>query len=183
MSKTNKNYLYDPVTKVWSGLPMTPLYNLEGNLGHTILRRLIQQPNEIFQISDDTGVELTNSEIYTRSVKFANHLTQLGVKQNDIVGLIALNSENVAPLIFACFSLGAAVNPLSIMMNEKDIAYHWSKTNPKVVFCDANMYPVVSKAFNELNFDTKIYTLIERLNGYPFADDILLEAYNVDDFP
>lgn len=178
----DKNCTYDPVEKVWKGRPFTPLYHTEGNLGHTILSRLRQNPEQVFQVSDDTGVELTNSEIYSRTLKFANHLTGLGVKQHDVVGLIALNSENVAPLIFSCLSIGAAVNPLSMLMNEKDIVYHWSKTQPKVVFIDAAFYPVVSKAFSEMNLDTKIYSLIERVNGYPFADDILEEPYDVEEY-
>lgn len=178
----NKNCSYNPVTKIWSGLSFTPLYSIEANLGQTILQRLIQHPTDIFQISDDTGVELTNSETYKRSLKFINYFMNLGLKQNDVVGLMAMNSENVTPLMFACFTLGIAVNPLMVAMGEQEIKDHWSRTKPKVVFCDGIVAAIVNQALSQIDTSCKIHTLVDKIEGFLWVDDILLNDFDFEEF-
>ena len=173
MPINSKYCTYDPVQKIWSGRKYTSIYNTEANLGYLILQRLIQSPQHIFQISDDTGIELTNLDIYKRSIKFANFLTKSGLKQGDVVGLNASNSENISSLIFACFLLGIAVNPLAIIMDVDDICYMWSKTKPKIIFCDGKIVETVKSAVDKMELDVKIFTLIEKVVGLLSADDIL----------
>lgn len=66
---------FDPGTKIWSGLKVPLIYNTDANLGYLILQRLIQTPDRLFQISDDSGTCLSNSDIYQRSLKVANYLS------------------------------------------------------------------------------------------------------------
>ena len=178
---SNFNY-YDPVTKIWSGKPRTPLYNPEANLGHLILQKLIQSPKNVFQVSDDNGVQMTNFETYRRSIKFADYLTKAGLKQGDVVGTIVSNNENLAPLMFGCFIIGVAVNPLSIIMNENDIGFMWEKTKPKIVFCDGKIVAIVKSALEKIGSDAKTYTMIEKIEGFSFVEDILNIKLDIEKF-
>jgi acyl-CoA synthetase (AMP-forming)/AMP-acid ligase II len=183
MPVNSKYCTYDPVQKIWSGPKITPIYNTDANLGFLILQRLIQSPQNVFQISDDSGIELTNLDIYKRSIKFAKFLTKAGLKQGDVLGLNASNCEHIVPIMFACFILGIAVHPLALVMDVKEICYMWSKTRPKIIFCDGKIVEKVKVAVEEMELDAKIYTVIEKVEGFLSADDVLkAEDDNVEDF-
>ncbi|XP_070507515.1 uncharacterized protein [Chironomus tepperi] len=176
---------YDPVTKIWSGRKRQQIYNTDANAGYLFLQKLIQTPKSIFQISDDTGVELTCADVYERSLKFSNFFTQVNLKQGDVVGLIASNSENLVPIIFGCLVIGVAVNPLSIVMSVNEIVHMWSKTKPKVIFSDGKIFETVKSAVDKMELDAKIITMIDEVEGFGFADEILNEDFDVEnyDFP
>ncbi|CAG9811411.1 unnamed protein product [Chironomus riparius] len=169
----NKYCTYDPVKKVWSGRKFTPIYNTEANLGYLILQRLIQSPQNVFQVSDDSGIKLTNLDIYKRSIKFLNFLSKSGLKQGDVLGLNASNSEHLAPIIFSCFVLGVAVNPLAVVMDIDDICSMWSKTRPKIIFCDGKIVKKVKIANEKMELHAKIFTVVEKVEGFISADEIL----------
>ena len=179
----NKYCTYDPAQKIWSGQKLTPIYNTEVNLGYLILQQLIQSPQNIFQVSDDSNLELTNLDVYKRSIKFANFFTKTGLKQDDVLGINASNSEHLAPLFFACFTLGIAVNALATIMDVDDICYMWSKTKPKMIFCDGKIAEKVKISVGKMELDAKIYTVIDKIEGFISADEILeAENGNFDDF-
>jgi acyl-CoA synthetase (AMP-forming)/AMP-acid ligase II len=173
---------YDSVTKIWSGRKRQQIYNTSANAGYLFLQKLIQTPKNIFQISDDTGVELTCADVYERSLKFANFFTQMNLKQGDVVGLIASNSENLVPIIFGSFVIGVAVNPLSIVMAVDDIVHMWTKTKPKVIFCDANIVGTVKVAVDKMELNARIYTLIDKIDGFEFGDEILVDDIDLDGY-
>ncbi|KAL7012683.1 hypothetical protein ACKWTF_014983 [Chironomus riparius] len=178
---TKFNY-YNSVNKVWSGKPRTPLYNPEANLGQLILKKLIQSPKSVFQVSDDNGVQLSNFETYRRSIKFADYLSKAGLTQGDVIGTIVSNHENLAPLMFGCFTIGVAVNPLAIIMNEGDIGFMWEKTKPKIVFSDANIVKLVKNALEKIGSDAKIYTMDVKVDGFGFIGDILRVKLDIEKF-
>ncbi|KAL7014622.1 hypothetical protein ACKWTF_016033 [Chironomus riparius] len=180
MQINSKYCSYDPVQKIWSGRKCTPIYNTDANLGYLILQKLIQSPQSVFQISDNSGIELTDFDIYMRSIKFANFLIKSGLKQGDVVGLNVSNSENLSSIIFACFTLGIAVNPLAIVMDVNDICSIWLKTKPKIIFCDGKIAKKVKSAVDKMDLDVKIATLIENVAGFQWIDEIL--EVECDDF-
>ena len=183
MPQNSKYCSYDPVQKIWSGQKFTPIYNTEANVGYLIFQQLIRSPQNVFQISDDSGIKLTNLDIYKRTIKFANFFTKSGLKQGDVLGLNASNSEHLAPIIFACFVLGVAVNPLAIVMGVDDICYMWSKTKPKIIFSDGKITEKVKSAVEKMKLDAKIYTVVEKIEGFLSADEILeSEDENFEDF-
>ncbi|KAL7013476.1 hypothetical protein ACKWTF_015412 [Chironomus riparius] len=110
------------------------------------------------------------------------------LKQGDVVGLIASNSENLVPIIFGCFVIGVAVNPLSIVMGVEDIEHMWSKTKPKVILSDGKIVGTVKSAVDEMKLDATIFTLIDKIEGFQYVDEILeldfdVESYEFSDLP
>lgn len=171
---------FDSEAKVWSGQKHDPIYNTNASLGYLILNVLRNTPDRITQVSDDTNVEITCNEMRMRSIKIANHLMITGLKQGDIVGVMATNSENLAPVVFACLTLGLPLNFLAPVMIESDVTYMFTKTEPKIIFCDANVVKVVQNSVALMTTKAKIYTLMEKVQGCQFVDEILSTA--VDDF-
>lgn len=103
---------YNPDTKIWSNPDETSLYNSDANLGQVIMHSLSLYPNQIAQISADTGVKLTARDLRIRSIRAAENLRARGLKSGDIVAICAKNSENVAPVFYATLLLLTPVNTL-----------------------------------------------------------------------
>ena len=122
--------------------------------------------------------------MYERSIKIAKYLTKIGIKEGDLIGFVAANTENLAPAVFACFALGLPINPLAPAMNEKDIVQTFSTTKPKIIFCDAENVKVVQNAVDEMKSEAKILTVMDKVDGYECATEILkeMEGESVDDF-
>lgn len=175
---------YDSVNKIWSGPKIPPLYNPNQGLGSLILKVLQQTPEAVTQISADTGVSVTCKEMYDRSIKLAKFLQKSGMKSDDKIGIVAQNTENLPPVVFACFTLGLPINPLAPMMNESDIVQMYSVIKPKMIFCDAENLKIVQNAVNEMKSEAQILTVMDKVDGYGCVCEILkeMEGINVEDF-
>jgi 4-coumarate--CoA ligase len=173
---------YDSKLKIWSGPKKEIIYNSEVSLGYLILSVLEQTPEMITQVSADSNLEISCREMKLRSMKIASHLMRVGLIQGDVVGIVATNSDNLTPVMFACFTLGLPINTLAPVMIESDIIQMYSKTKPKIIFCDSDIIGTVQNTVDRMDLDASIYTLVEKVEGYQFVDDILNEDFNEEDF-
>lgn len=171
---------YDSVNKIWSGPKRVSIYNVNANLGYLILNAIKTSPDRIFQVCDDTKVEMTCKEMFKRTLKISTFFNKIGLKQDDVIGFVAENSENLTSVIVACLYLGLPVNPLAPVMNESDIIYMFSLTKPKVIFCDASLIEKVKNSVEKLESDCEIITFLKRVEGYQFIDDIIESIDSID---
>lgn len=177
----NKSH-YDVESKVWSGLDYPVIYDKNISLGHLILSVLKKTPEEISQVSADTNVELTCYEMRVRAIRIAKSLSKLGYKKGDIVGIMARNTENLAPLVFALFTLGLPVNSLAPTFTKNDVIQLFSTTRPSLIFCDSDLMNIMQDAIDEIGIKSNIYTLINKIDGYNFVQDLMIESPNDDNF-
>lgn len=168
-----KGVNFETKTKVWSGIKYMPIYNSNISLGYLILNVLKKTPERVTQVSADTNVEVTCHEMRMRTMKIAKHLMSSGFKQGDVVGVMASNSEHLAPVVFACLALGLPLNFLSPVMTESDIIHMFDKLKPKIIFCDSNIVGTMKKSVEVMKINSLIYTFIENIEEYQFVDDIL----------
>jgi 4-coumarate--CoA ligase len=164
---------YDRGNKVWSGPKYDPIYNTNVSLGYLILNVLKKTPELVTQMSADTNIEITCHEMRQRIMKISTQLAASGLQQGDVVGIMASNSENLASIVFACFTLGLPINPLAPVMVEIDVIQMYSKTKPKIIVCDSSVVQTVQSAVDKIKIRPVIYTLMKRVDGYKFVDDLL----------
>jgi 4-coumarate--CoA ligase len=164
---------FDPIEKVWSGPTQDSIYNENLSVGQLILEVLKLTPERITQIFADNGSEMSCYEMRSRTIKIAHYLMQKGYKQHDIVGIMCANSENLAPIVIACLTLGMPINTLATVMIESDIIQMYSKTKPKLIFCDVDVVEKMKKSTENMNLNAEIITLRERCEGFLFVDDLL----------
>lgn len=181
---SSKISTYDSNDKIWRGPIRPSIFNTEAGLGYVILNMLRHNPDRVMQVCDDSGAEMTCGEMFQRTAKIVNFLSlETDLKQNDVVGIIGRNSENIAAVAFACFSLGFPINPLAPIMGVSEIVEMYSKTKPKVIFCDFDLIEIVMKSIEEIPLENcKIITLMEKKERFDFVDEILNNNNNLDNF-
>lgn len=88
-----------------------------------------------------------------------NLQTKLGLRQKDVIGLLASNSDFVAPLVMGALAVGVTVSTLDPSFNQDEVLHIFGITQPKVLFCDGSNYTMVKKAFAGTDLSDSIYTL------------------------
>uniref|UniRef100_A0A182RKC9 AMP dependent ligase n=1 Tax=Anopheles funestus TaxID=62324 RepID=A0A182RKC9_ANOFN len=175
--KRGGNCHYDPLTHIWTGLSTPPLYDINQSIGQLILTKLQRcDPEHVTQISADIdqGRPVTYGEMYLRTVRIAQHLSQLGYgKDTPMAALASRNGEHVAPVMFACFALGIPINTLDVAFNVTDFAHMFGITRPVLVFCESNILSVVREAAKRAMIDPQYILFEDHINGYRHVLELL----------
>lgn len=167
---------YNADSKTWQGVTKSPVFHPKMSLGKAILSALSQRPKQVGQISDDSGIQLINEVIERRIIRIAMNLQKMGYSQNDMFGIVCKNSENLASVVFGCSVIGAPVNTLDPTFGKMEISHMFNKTKPKLVFCDFDNISVVKEALSEIKLNPVIITLIQRVDGFKFIEDLISEV-------
>lgn len=164
---------YDEKRKIWYGPKTKRLYDRDVSLGQVLFNALFSNPKNILEINDTEGVTLTNEDVIKRSIRVALSLRAHGVSQQDVVGILASNSANLMPIAFGSMFLAAPFHALDVSFTKDAIIHSWSKTRPKIVFCDGSAYDMVKEAGEKMGLEYLIYTVNNHMKGVKRVDDIL----------
>lgn len=98
----------------------------------------------------------TYAQLHERSSAIANHLTRLGVKRGDIVGLLAKNSVEVFEIWFAAAKLGCAFAPFNWRLAVEELVGILDDARPPVVFVGAEFVDAARQLQNRCEFDFRV---------------------------
>ncbi|XP_065091317.1 probable 4-coumarate--CoA ligase 1 [Ochlerotatus camptorhynchus] len=150
---------YDPSGKIWSGPRQPGPFNPQANLGQLILNVLERNPTMVAQVCVESGVELTCQEVRLRSIRAAQNLTKLGCKQGDMIGFAVRNRENVAPLVYGCFLIGAPVNCVDPDYTTADMAHMFRISKPVLVVADEDNVETVKASCQAVGISPKFVVM------------------------
>ncbi|SPP84601.1 blast:BPTI/Kunitz domain-containing protein [Drosophila guanche] len=91
-----------------------------------------RHPNLIAQISATEKTVLTRAEVRLNAIRVVSYMRGLGLKQTDIVGLIARSTTHLVAVAYACFFNGMP---------------------PRLIFCDGDEYESVLTATETLKLE------------------------------
>ncbi len=69
---------------------------------------------------------LTNHELRLKTIYVSQNLMKIGVNIGDVVAVISRNNHYVAPVVFACLTIGAPVNTLDFSFNPSNCLCNFS---------------------------------------------------------
>ncbi|KAL7725718.1 hypothetical protein ACLKA6_018549 [Drosophila palustris] len=162
---------YNPDLKVWSGADEDPIFNPNLSLGEIIFTEMRRHPQLIAQISATENTVLTREELFLNSKSVASYLRNLGLKQNDIIGIVARNTTHSSAVAYGCLFNGQAFHSLNVNHAQATIERLYNITKPRVIFCDGDEYEKISTATAKLN--VKIVTLRNHKPGSIPIEDVL----------
>lgn len=171
---------FDVENKVWSGAKLPYPYPLDSFIGEEILKGLDATPDRILQINHDDQVIYTCRDVKLASIRVARNLIKLNIKSSQVVGLVCKNSSHLLPVLFGSFIAGAPFNP--VLFAKDEIISIFSKSSPKIVFCDHDLYELTKESLDELKSDALIYTMIEKIPGVHFVEELLEPTGDEDEF-
>ncbi|BFF90045.1 luciferin 4-monooxygenase-like [Drosophila madeirensis] len=150
---------FDDKLKVWSGGERCNYFAPHLSIGEIIFREMERHPKLIAQISATEKTVLTMEEVRLSAMRVASYMRRLGLKQTDIVGLIARNTTHLVAVAYACFFNGMPFHSLNISYDQETIEKLFSITRPRLIFCDGDEYERVVAATETLKLDATIITM------------------------
>lgn len=163
---------FDEERKVWYGPKTKRIYNEDAAIGQVLFLSLFGNPKNILTINDTEGITLTNADVLQKAVRVALGLRGHGIKDQDVIGLFAPNSACLMPIAFGSIFIAAPFHALDVSFTKDAIIHSWSKTKPKVVFCEGKSYDLVKEAGKEMGLDYVIYTINNHKEGVRTVDEI-----------
>ena len=160
---------------IWNGPERPEIYHPQLPLGQLLLYCLEKTPLKVTQVCADSGVELTCDQMLKLMTNVAHNLMNLGIQTEDVVGIVAKNTTNLAPAVFGCILVGAKINPLDPSFIAQDIIQMYQQTKPKLVFCDHDNVERVQSAINTMKSNAKIILLTNKLPGFLHISEFMME--------
>ncbi|XP_062537436.1 uncharacterized protein LOC134205833 [Armigeres subalbatus] len=168
---------YDEDEQLWRGRDIPEIYNPNQSIGQLIWSLLNRAPWKIAQISAESGVRVTYSEMRLRSIRAAQNLAMIvGLEKGDMVTIVSRNNEKVAPVVFGCFMLGTPINTLDPGFRRDDFAHMFETTKPKCVICEGDLVHEVVAGCEMVGIAPELIVFGTRINGYGKVDDLLVET-------
>lgn len=91
--------VFDPETRVWKGRELPWPFPLDVHVSELVLDSLKKTPSRVSQISVDDGTEETCDELRIKIIRFAQNLKSLGIKDEDVVGVVCSNTVDLMAYI------------------------------------------------------------------------------------
>ncbi|KAI8442002.1 hypothetical protein MSG28_005657 [Choristoneura fumiferana] len=117
----------------------------DSHVGHFLMNYMRKDPDEICQIDASTGEKETRRSVLSRSIRLAQSFRKMGLQPGDVLVLGGRNHLDVHIPFYAAL-LNAEIKQL------------FKITEPKIAFCQHEMYEDYRRAAADLGLKTKIVT-------------------------
>lgn len=147
---------FDPKTKLWEARKIPYPYSMDVYLGEVILKTCNETPDRIIQIHHEKKESLTCRELKESSINVAENLLALGIKADDIIGIICQNSNFLTCFLTGSVLMGAIIHPLDHSLSADNISELYSQSKPKMIICDPEMVDTLKDALEKMKIDPLI---------------------------
>lgn len=147
---------FDPKTKVWEAKKVPYPYDMDVYLGEVILKACNETPDRIIQIHHEKKELLTCRNLKESSINIAENLMALGIKPDDVIGVLCHNSNFLTCFLAGSVITGAIVHPLDHSLNATNIGQLYAQSIPKMIICDPEMVGTLEEALAIANLKPMI---------------------------
>ncbi|XP_017070676.1 luciferin 4-monooxygenase-like [Drosophila eugracilis] len=162
---------YDDDLKIWSGGERQSLFSPDLSIGEIIFQEMERHPKHIAQISVTENIELKREELLMNAKRVASYMRQIGLTQDDIVGIMGRYTAHLTAVAYACFFNGTPFHALHNAFEESTIEHLFGITKPRLIFCDGDEHEKVKVATR--NLQVKIVTMRNHPKGSLRIQDIM----------
>ncbi len=82
----------------------------------------------------------TYSNLYSRTMKLANAITELGIQQGEVIGTFSSNTHQHLELCLAIPISGSVIHPLNIKLSPVQLSKSIREADDKIIFVDGMIY-------------------------------------------
>lgn len=117
-------------------------------------------------------------EIHVKTLRAAQNLQARGYDAKQVFGLLARNSQYVAPIVFASISIGCPINTMDPAFGKVELIHMLKTTNPVLMCCDIECFDLLQECLEELGSDAKIFTFGGNKSDSRAVENLFLETGN-----
>ncbi|XP_045503707.1 luciferin 4-monooxygenase-like [Colias croceus] len=146
------------------------------HLGKIILKCFREDPEFLLQIDGATNERDTFGSMLEKSIRCAEAFRNLGIKQGDVIVLMACTCLDLTAPMYACFYLGVNAACIDMTLQKEELLNAFNDTKPKFVFCLGSKAVAVQEALNQLGIEAEIATYGKEASFNTFPE--FLEKYS-----
>ncbi|KPI98876.1 PREDICTED: luciferin 4-monooxygenase-like isoform X2 [Papilio xuthus] len=170
-------------------IAQTGIPNDRFHLGKLIFQSLKDDPEFLLQIDGSTGESETNGSVLKRSIQCAIALTNLGLKREDIIVIMAPNHIHLTIPFYASLYIGVGTSAVDRTLGPIELKECFEVSRPKVIFCQNEKVTDVQLALDKLDHNAHIITFDngDYLLNYEeflrkYGDDTSVDHFRPSDF-
>ncbi|KAH8364631.1 hypothetical protein KR084_009318, partial [Drosophila pseudotakahashii] len=99
-------------------------------------------------VTEDTV--LTREELHMNAKRVASYMREMGLGQEDMVGVMGRQTTHLAAVAYACFFNGTPFHALHNAYEESTVEQLFGITRPRLIFCDGDEFEKVRAATRDL---------------------------------
>lgn len=129
------------------------------------------------QINDDCGTQMSFDEIRLKAVRAAINLQKYTkCQRGNVIGLMASNSKDVAPIVFASLFIGCPLNTLDPSFGKTELIHMLNTTKPSLMFCDVGVCDLVEKCSKELGLKITMFSFGDSNGNASNVESLFVET-------
>ncbi|KAG5674516.1 hypothetical protein PVAND_004478 [Polypedilum vanderplanki] len=129
------------------------------SIGELILKNLKLGGSKHGFINGQTGESWSYDEILKFSIKISQALNNVGVKQNDIISIVAENCHQYMTVACGTFLMNAILAPFNYTYTKRELKHAFELINPKIVFVSSSTVKNVGSLSKEFSYMKHIITI------------------------
>ncbi len=116
-------------------------------------KRAAEQPDKIFAIAPEAGLELTYGELKDDSIAFGKHLMKRGIRKGDKISFMMGNGYQTTKIFLGTMYAGVVVAPLNLMAQPSQLEYVLDHSDTTLVFFSEEHGEKLKAAAGKVNRD------------------------------
>jgi benzoate-CoA ligase len=137
------------------------------NMAHWFLDRRVEEG-----LGDKTAIycgeqQVTYRELVARSCRVTNLLRSLGLRIEERVMLLLLDTPEFAEVYFGVLRAGGVCVPVNTWLKPKDYEYYLEYARPRVVVVDAEVWPTIAPVIHQAPHTDVVIVLDRSGNAVP----------------
>jgi acyl-CoA synthetase (AMP-forming)/AMP-acid ligase II len=124
-----------------------------------INRNAVAFADRVCWLEVDDGRRLTFAEYKAQVDQLAAGLSLAGIQKGDRIGVVGKNSLEFFLLYGAAAALGAVMLPINWRLYADEVCFNLNDCQPKIVFSDAELQPMLAAEQNKMSSVTAYYNL------------------------
>ena len=142
--------------------------------------RAARQPDKIYMIAPDAGLEMTYGRLKEESIRLTKHLMRRGLRKGDKVSFLLSNGYQTTRIFLGAMYGGFVISPLNLQAQPSQLAYVVDHSDTRLVFFTEDQRERIEAAVGKAkrpieavsidNDDEHLFPPDEDLSGYALPD-------------
>lgn len=125
---------------------------------------------------------MTFQEIWSNAICVSKNLQKRGFQPGQVFTFLVRRSDHLLSILLAAICLVCPINPLHPMLSKEEKIRILKKIQPKVIFCDADLYDQIDEVLKELDLKVKIFTFNGKTDGSEPIENLFSDT-NAENYP
>jgi long-chain acyl-CoA synthetase len=147
---------------------------------HTIDMRAVEQPDKIYMIAPDAGLELTYGRLKEDSIRFGKNLMRKGLLKGDKISFMLSNGYQTAKIFLGAMYGGFMISPLNLQAQPSQLEYVADHSDTRLIFFTEDQRDRVEEAVGKVKRPIELL-LIDNDKEHIFPPDEDLSGYTLPD--